>query len=650
MMRWAWFATALTLGAYEPRFTVSTSTHATAVYHLACITDQIGCTKKKFGAQAKHPSVEAWKAAFAELKAEPEPEPGPSPFPANTPGMHAEVRFRARVLEAVLDSKSAGDLARRARIDSGVARKIWNAIGGMKRAIGDNRAAVRWVGPTQRILNDARLAGLARDVGSLLEPGQARERIAFHLIPSPEPKTDEAMGTFIGHHAVIEVVDSAKADFIASVGLHETIHYLYDSVPAQAHRERMDFFAARSHPRASTFYALFNEALAVATQHLLTGRMQWPEAAKSDQEMYRHAYIPRAGRVLTPVLEKWIGERRRFDGEFVKAYEEACTREFAADLRNPRFIFVSGAFVVSDAGEKAFGVLMPELQPVSWVRGGNWQQYTHLPILHLVDHDSIEELHTVIPQVFTLTKMRSFAVLSATPRAIGVISGQDGEAIAEGVRTFLDKPAFPEEVSFESPDGGTVYADRYGSGKHAVVLAHGGRFNRETWNKQAAALAKAGFQVLAFDFRGYGISSGPGSDSPMDAPLYNDVLGAVRYLRQSGATEVSVIGGSLGGGAAFDALVKMNPGEIDRVIGLGSAGGSLPAERYTGPKLCIWTRNDASGTTLRLPGQQAAFAKMPEPKRFVLLEGDAHAQFMFDTDLADRVMKEILDFLGPAKR
>lgn len=650
-MRVAWLAAALTLGAYEPRFTVSTSNHATAVYHLACITDQIGCTKKKFGAHAGHPSVAEWKAAFAALKAEPAQETGPSPFPANTPGMHPEVRLRTRTLEAVLDSKSAGELARRSRIDAAVARRMWRALDGMKRALGDTRAQVRkHVVPAQRLLNDPRLAGLARDVGSLLEPGQANERIELHLIPSPEPKTDDAMGTFIGHHAVIELTDSAKAEFIVSVALHETIHYLYDSVPAKAHRERMEMFVARNHPRASSFYALFNEALAVATQHLLTKKMQWPEEKKSDQEMYRHAYIPRAGRVLAPVLDKRISDRRRFDGEFVKAYEEACVTEFGADLRSPRFTLVSGVFLPSDAAEPAFGTLMSALQPVSWVRGGNWQQYTHMPIVLFGNHDDLKTLHSDHPEIAKLAIQRSFVVSKqGERRPLIVLGGKDPDSITRAAQALLDTPDLPKRVTLPSPDGGTVYALESGSGPRAAVLSHGGRFNKESWSMQVPVFVKAGFRVLAIDFRGLGETKGPGQDNPMGAPLHNDVLGAVRYLRESGATDVSVIGGSLGGGAAFDALTVMKPGEIDRVIGLGSAGGSLPEDRYTGPKLCIWTRNDTNGSGPRLPGQQAAFAKMPEPKSFVLLEGDAHAQFMFDTDLEDRVMKEILDFLGPAK-
>src|SRR5207248_3180275 len=90
-------------------------------------------------------------------------------------------------------------------------------------------------------------------------------------------------------------------------------------------------------------------------------------------------------------------------------------------------------------------------------------------------------------------------------------------------------------VSFPTEDGGLVYADVYGEGDRAVVLAHGGQFNKESWKKQAGALVAAKFRVLALDFRGYGQSKGPGDSDPMDAPLYQDVLAAVRYLRKTGA-------------------------------------------------------------------------------------------------------------------
>ncbi len=123
--------------------------------------------------------------------------------------------------------------------------------------------------------------------------------------------------------------------------------------------------------------------------------------------------------------------------------------------------------------------------------------------------------------------------------------------------------AAQETISFPTEDGGVVFADLYGSGTKAVVLAHGGQFNKQSWAPQALALQAAGFRVLAIDFRGYGKSHGPGDKDPMDAPLEKDVLAAVRYLYQSGAKSVSVVGGSMGGSAAGDASIDSRPGEID---------------------------------------------------------------------------------------
>ena len=202
-----------------------------------------------------------------------------------------------------------------------------------------------------------------------------------------------------------------------------------------------------------------------------------------------------------------------------------------------------------------------------------------------------------------------------------------------------------EHVSFSTEDGGVIYADIYGKGKHGVVLAHGGRFNKESWEKQARTLASAGFRVLAFDFRGYCKSRGPGDSAPMSAPLHLDVLAAVRYIRKMGAKTVSVVGGSMGGGAAGDASIASQPGEIDRVVFLGAYPNG-PAEKLKCPSLFIVARDDANEDGPRLPRIQEQYQKAPEPKTLIILDGSAHAQFLFQTDQAERVMKEILHFLS----
>ena len=129
-----------------------------------------------------------------------------------------------------------------------------------------------------------------------------------------------------------------------------------------------------------------------------------------------------------------------------------------------------------------------------------------------------------------------------------------------------------ESVSFPTPDGGTVYGDVYGTGDRGVVLAHGGRFSRDGWAPQAQALAKAGFRALAIDYRGEGQSRGGPKTRAVDDGLRFDVLGAVRYLKKSGAKTVSIVGASMGADAAAEASIEADPGEIDRIVFLAGGG------------------------------------------------------------------------------
>jgi esterase/lipase len=207
--------------------------------------------------------------------------------------------------------------------------------------------------------------------------------------------------------------------------------------------------------------------------------------------------------------------------------------------------------------------------------------------------------------------------------------------------TYGQKP-----VSFATRDGWTIHADLYGTSDRCVVLAHGGRFEKGSWEKQARTLAGAGFCALAIDLRGFGASKeGPESArADFGSPL--DVLAAVRYLHSHGARTVSVVGASMGGDAAEGALAEAKPGEIDRVV-LLAHGAYGPSEKLKGRKLFIVSRNDlGSGDKPRLASIQAQYDRAPEPKELVILEGSAHAQFIFETDQGERLMQEILRFLS----
>ncbi len=202
-----------------------------------------------------------------------------------------------------------------------------------------------------------------------------------------------------------------------------------------------------------------------------------------------------------------------------------------------------------------------------------------------------------------------------------------------------------QPVSFQTSDGWTIHAEVHGRGERAVVLVHGGRFTKESWRPQAQELVRAGYRVLAIDMRGYGASKdgpkelNPGYGSPLD------VLAAVRWLQGSGATRVSVIGGSMGADAAAGASILARPGEIDALVLLAGYADQPPKE-LKGRKLYVVTRDDANAEGLRLPRIQKQYDATSAPKELLILEGAAHAQFIFDTPQGPRLMEEILRFLA----
>ena len=202
----------------------------------------------------------------------------------------------------------------------------------------------------------------------------------------------------------------------------------------------------------------------------------------------------------------------------------------------------------------------------------------------------------------------------------------------------------PEELSFPSSDGGVVGAHVYGEGENVLVLVHGGRFNKESWAEQAPFFAEAGFKVLAIDLRGRGIShGGPQEDSERDLQL--DVLAAVRFARENGASSVSVIGASLGGWATGQASVEGASGEIDRIVLLAASPIQQP-ERMQGQKLFIVARGDLTGSgRSRLEITRNQYQRATNPKELVVLDGEAHAQFLFDSEQGEELLVELLRFL-----
>lgn len=199
----------------------------------------------------------------------------------------------------------------------------------------------------------------------------------------------------------------------------------------------------------------------------------------------------------------------------------------------------------------------------------------------------------------------------------------------------LNVPA--KEVSFVTDDQATIFAEYQKRGSHAVLLAHGAIFNKESWGKFEQDLVTHNYTVLAIDFRGYGKST----QGKQSRALYKDILAGVQFLKaEQGINTITVLGASMGGAAAAKASVYSKPESIDQLILLS------PASIYQPGKLKGQLLFIASADEYLVKALQSSFDKAPQPKVLQLIPGSAHAQHIFKTSQANVLTKIILDFLA----
>lgn len=116
-------------------------------------------------------------------------------------------------------------------------------------------------------------------------------------------------------------------------------------------------------------------------------------------------------------------------------------------------------------------------------------------------------------------------------------------------------------------DGSEVYVQDGGhaheAGRPAVILIHGAGMDHTVWQQQSRYLAHHGWNVLAVDLPGHGLSGG--------APLESvEALAdwAVRLLDAAGIGQAALIGHSLGALTALEAAAR-HPGRVTRLALLG---------------------------------------------------------------------------------
>ncbi len=242
-----------------------------------------------------------------------------------------------------------------------------------------------------------------------------------------------------------------------------------------------------------------------------------------------------------------------------------------------------------------------------------------------------------------------------------------------------------ENVRFESRDGTMLHgwfipARGDGDSRGTVLQFHGNAENITTHFLSLAWITKEGYNLLIFDYRGYGQSGG----KPNHAGIHEDALAALDYAitRKVGGEkpprQLVVYGQSIGGTILLRALSDLEDKSLIDAVVVESAFSSyervareklsltcltwpfqgltplLMSDRYAPEKVMdriaptplLVIHGDADAI-IPLHHGRRLFDLAGEPKWFWQVEGGRHISAMFHDQ--GRYRKRLLDFLDPLR-
>jgi alpha-beta hydrolase superfamily lysophospholipase len=200
----------------------------------------------------------------------------------------------------------------------------------------------------------------------------------------------------------------------------------------------------------------------------------------------------------------------------------------------------------------------------------------------------------------------------------------------------------------EAVDGVRLFAVEVGTGPVGIVLAHQGMSNLCGWIAFVPTLVEAGYRVLAFDFRANGRSEYP-SDPVDRLELDRDLEAAIARIRDDGATNVILLGASMGGAAAVqngaaldvDGIISMSGTHLWPGFGINHPD-SLPELKV--PFLMVVSREDPAAPLAEAQDIVAAIGSTD--KTLIALDGSAHGWSLVEVGVtAPAVAEKVLTWI-----
>jgi uncharacterized protein len=206
-----------------------------------------------------------------------------------------------------------------------------------------------------------------------------------------------------------------------------------------------------------------------------------------------------------------------------------------------------------------------------------------------------------------------------------------------------------------------------GNARAMVVHLHGNAANVSHHARQVAWLTARGFDVLTFDYRGFGYSGG----APSLDGLVDDARAAIAEARRlQPALPIVLLGQSLGGATAIRAAAD-EPDAGLRLLVVDSAfasyrgivrdatGGSVlsllaplasvtlpgraqdPESVITRLRIPVLLLHGNADRTIPMEHAQRLYAAAPRPKQFIRVDGADHIRALLRDDIRDRVVAAI---------
>jgi dienelactone hydrolase len=128
-----------------------------------------------------------------------------------------------------------------------------------------------------------------------------------------------------------------------------------------------------------------------------------------------------------------------------------------------------------------------------------------------------------------------------------------------------EPPTGSRSIAIATTGGAELPAVEVGSGERVVVLSHGATGTKEDFFGLAGVFADDGWRAIAYDAR--------------SATREDDLRAVVAYARDSGATSLVLVGGSLGASLSISMAVEL---EVQAVVSLSAPAPSFDALEAAG--------------------------------------------------------------------